>query len=472
MLVKMEEMVPGSTQAPHPEKDVPARKALLVLGMHRSGTSALAGTLSILGCDPPASEMAPTAGNERGYFESKVIHRLHTALLESAGSGWDDVLPVNPGWAESPRAEEFQDRMVQAVRAEFGGSHLFILKDPRVCRLMGFWRAVLEQAGCAPLVVHTHRNPLEVAASLQQRQGTPLPYGILLWLSHVLEAEHGSRGLPRHFTSYAHLMSDWQGLVDGLQQRLDVRLPRVSVSARQAVEQFLSADLWHVRRPAGAIAAHPKVSNWVGTTFDILERWATSGEDAKDWPELDRIRNEYVEMACVFADIIDCGRRSFVEIASQTEEIDRLKAEQTAVEATLVAAEVSGATLGDKVSALLHQTAQFRDLAAERKRQRDQAEKDRAAQATRLAEKLERQEQELASRATKIEEVEASLQDRFRELATVTRMLADREREIHAQHETLSAILNSTSWRISAPVRVALDLLRRRSPGPRKGGDS
>ena len=151
------------------KKSKSSRIAIVVLGMHRSGTSALAGVLNILGCDKPATVMDPNPFNELGYFESKRIYPLHSELLASAASRWDDWQPINPGWFDSPRAEEFHDRAVETMQNEFGTSRLFVLKDPRISRLVPFWRGVLADIGVSPRFVLTLRNPLGSESSVRSQ---------------------------------------------------------------------------------------------------------------------------------------------------------------------------------------------------------------------------------------------------------------------------------------------------------------
>ena len=79
----------------------PQRQALVVLGMHRSGTSALTGVLERLGAGGPENKLPPNEFNVKGYGESRVFMRLHDRLLESAGSSWDDWSQFNPGWPKS-----------------------------------------------------------------------------------------------------------------------------------------------------------------------------------------------------------------------------------------------------------------------------------------------------------------------------------------------------------------------------------
>ena len=164
--------------------------------MHRSGTSALTRVLSLLGCSLPSTLMGANKSNEAGHWESTPICRLNDRILESAGSEWSDWLAVAPTCATSPVAAAFRDEAVATQAAEFGATRLCVLKDPRICRMPGFWLDALEAFDADPLVVLPVRNPLEVAASLARRNDFDPSLGQLLWLRHVLDAEHATRGPP------------------------------------------------------------------------------------------------------------------------------------------------------------------------------------------------------------------------------------------------------------------------------------
>ncbi len=101
--------------------------AILIAGMHRSGTSVLTRTLNLLGCDLPK-----TPSNDPEHWESKVIMNLNDEILASSGSAWHDWGAFNPGWYASPVIDEFRERAQAALESEFGASRLFVLKDPRI----------------------------------------------------------------------------------------------------------------------------------------------------------------------------------------------------------------------------------------------------------------------------------------------------------------------------------------------------
>lgn len=281
-----------------------ARTAVIVLGMHRSGTSALTGVLARVGCDLPKTEMPTNDSNAKGFYESHEVYRVNNALLASTGSSWQDWQPLSPNWARSSRAEEFKDAIAQVFADEFGTSRFFALKDPRICRLFPFWEPVVREAGCEIVVIHTHRNPLEVAQSLQNRKKLPLTTGMMVWLRYVLDAEAASRNHPRSFTSFGRLMQNWKREIDQIETDLGLVFPRRSLHSATEIDDFLTSDLKHFNQDNEDIEAGIMVSDWVRTVYQILEKWAAHGEDHPDRKVLDEINTVFSRSAENFGPMI------------------------------------------------------------------------------------------------------------------------------------------------------------------------
>ena len=277
------------------------RKAILVLGMHRSGTSAFTRALSLLGCDLPQALMGGWEGNLKGHWESNAIRELNDEILQSAGSDWDDWLEFSPQWYDSPAYEGFFARALQVLHDDFGTSSFFVLKDPRNCRLTRFWFKVLEKVEVEPLVAIPLRNPLEVADSLGRRNGTHPDIAVLTWLRHVLDAEQGSRGRTRVFTGYDELLDNWARVADKVQQGLSITWPRFSPRAAMEIEEFLDRDSRHHARSPQSVLSNPMLSIWVRDTNAIFVKWVTSGEDEGDYAALDAILAQFNTGAPAFA---------------------------------------------------------------------------------------------------------------------------------------------------------------------------
>lgn len=233
----------------------------LVLGMHRSGTSAATQLLALAGCGLPKDVVPADDHNQRGYFEPWRVAVFNDERLRAATSAWDDPFAFPYREAADPQA--WQARAAQLLAGQFDLDSAPLLKDPRISVLMPMWRPVLERAGLSPLCVIPVRHPLEVAGSLAKRDGFVTEKSLLVWCAYMLAAEAYSRGLPRVFVPYDALIQDWRRQAARIEAAHGVKLPRLDEAAAAAIDDFLSPDLRHHQgdrdlaslSPAGALAA-------------------------------------------------------------------------------------------------------------------------------------------------------------------------------------------------------------------------
>lgn len=179
---------------------------VLVLGMHRSGTSALAGTLEAMGLEVgPSDDVMPADdGNPEGYFELLSVVQANDDLLAHFGGRWDSPPALG--------AERLNDEAVRAfVRTgrvalgELFTSDKYLLKDPRISILLPVWRQITNDQGCSVAIV---RDPLEVAASLTRRNGLPTLTGLALWSAYNRSMFNDLHGARVHVCNYADLVEN------------------------------------------------------------------------------------------------------------------------------------------------------------------------------------------------------------------------------------------------------------------------
>ena len=365
------------------------RPALIVLGMHRSGTSALAGVLGHMGMGLPQHLMQAEEMNARGFFESNVITQLNEDLLASAGMTWWAPQRFPREWLGSDAAREFAARAHAALRAEFGDTGPFVLKDPRMCRLMPFWLPVLREAGCLPRIVLTHRHPDEVAASLQRWAGYEADYASVLWLRHVLDAEAETRSESRCFTSFDALLTDWRATVLTISNRLGLPWPREVDEATPDVEAFLSSDLQHFDRKTQPETEQP---DWICKTLDIIDNWARDGEQAQNYPTLDAVRQDLDNAAGTFLPLVRKTQALTGETRHLRDHIRQANADSQRLQADLTSTLNASAGHEQAVASL---TTELQDARQTEAQAREQIEAlQQAASATHAA--MEAQAQEVA----------------------------------------------------------------------------
>ncbi len=243
------------------------RHLILVLGMHRSGTSALTGAFAKSGAFPGTQLMPATADNVEGYWECAPVVHLNEEILKRLGARWDSVAPLPAGWAALPAIEALQADAARIVAAEFGDSKYAVLKDPRLCRLLPFWRHVLTEAGFTLSCVLMVRRPMEVAASLARRDQFAPEKSLAMWYAHVVDAERDSRGLPRAMVSYDALLADVAGTLTRICE--DASFPlKPSAAQKKAAADVVQPDLKRQHHESPKRAARENLASGLDAALD------------------------------------------------------------------------------------------------------------------------------------------------------------------------------------------------------------
>ena len=181
----------------------------IIAGMHRSGTSALARVMNLLGYDIPGEIDTNTHHNASGHWEPVAFVALNMHILAELGSDWCELrLP------EATAIDTISDQTRTAINeyadASFGAHDTIVIKDPRVCYTLPLWLDAVRRRGDTALVLLPYRHPVEVAKSLAARDGMELNIGLALWLCSMLSAEFYSRGTPRCAVGFGAFIADWR----------------------------------------------------------------------------------------------------------------------------------------------------------------------------------------------------------------------------------------------------------------------
>jgi glycosyltransferase involved in cell wall biosynthesis len=194
----------------------------VVLGMHRSGTSAITKGLEVLGASLGDRLMPPVAGNnDKGFFEDVDINAFNIEALNVIGSDWFCISPISQHDVDQLDQKGFALRAIELLREKIKDTDIFAFKDPRVAKLMPFWKMVFEHLGVKIFYVIALRHPLSVVKSLSKRDSLSSVHSYLLWLGHVLESLKYSTGQIRTIVEY-----------DKLIDRPEIELQRIAEISR------------------------------------------------------------------------------------------------------------------------------------------------------------------------------------------------------------------------------------------------
>ena len=224
-----------------------ADKAVVILGMHRSGTSAVARCLESSGVylGPPEAMIGPSVDNPKGFFELTSIVAMHEQLLAALDRGWDSSVAMPPEWWTLPEAAPFFDDARRVLDSTFAGQTLWGWKDPRTCLALPLWQQVLAERGTDVRYVLVCRNPLDIAASLQKRNGFTPDKSIALYVLYMLHAFYHTRDARRSVVFYEQWLGNGQDELDRVLQELD--LPSPDASVRERLAQQVDPTLAHNR---------------------------------------------------------------------------------------------------------------------------------------------------------------------------------------------------------------------------------
>jgi hypothetical protein len=256
--------------------------AVVVLGMARSGTSAITRLLELLGMElGPAQALLPPAGeNSKGFFEHRPIVQINKELLERMGGSWSEPPRFAQGWERDPGLEDLRKRARELLAADFGSAPLWGFKDPRTSLTLPFWDELLgREAG----YVICHRRPLDSARSLEQRNGIRLDDGVALWTHYMASALANTAGRRRIVVGYEELLSDRETLVGeladflGVGERGAVGEPGAvgergaGSQVRAKVREWIEEDLRHHASTLRELVEHPAVSAEAQALHLLLE---------------------------------------------------------------------------------------------------------------------------------------------------------------------------------------------------------
>lgn len=505
---------------------------LLVLGMHRSGTSATARALNCVGADVPSVLLEANEFNEQGYWEPKALVELNDELLAACDSRWDDWRAFDWDRLSPYQNRLFADRAREQLRGFLAGRERLVLKDPRICRLLPFWRPVLLDLDVRVKLVLVFRHPDEVARSLAHRDGMSRSEAHLLWLRHNLDAERDSRGLVRAVVDFSAMVKSPTDMLCRMAEVLSEDW--IERSARRLGETALGIDakLKHFANAEGGESRDTVAEAMPERVRVCLHRLADDPVDPVAYRRLDAFSARFKKASGLFDEALYDSRKRTEQLSIDLAQRDS----QLAVRAQEVGEferqlAVRSREIGELQEQLAVRTRKLGELEQQLvARTREVGELDRqVAVCTREAGELERQlagctrksselERQLAERTPEIGELHRQLADRALQIGELNHQLRTQAAEAHQVEESgaffkgkvaglearvhrladvagvateslqearrdlvrqvklseklaarVRSLEGSTSWRVTAPIRAMVELARRRrSEGERQ----
>jgi hypothetical protein len=494
------------------------KTSLLILGMHRSGTSAFTRVLNLLGYALPDELIGALDGNQTGHWEPKNIVDFNDRILTEMGTSWHDFKRTPSSWLGPNAQQNLKIQTQQLIEQEFKGADNIVLKDPRLCRFSSVYIDALDQLGYRVVPIIIYRNPAEVVDSLQRRdkvwpQGLGESAAAFLWLRHVLDAEFNTRGMARSFCEFSELLKDWQTETLRVSEQTETEFPESFSETAPSIEAFLRPDLRHERKRHRDVTSMAVLNGWCLNAYDALGRLSVDPNSKTAMVSMDAVRSEFDAAETALSHMSrgssetirslstelvntrkESEQHSSAEKAAQIKLNDLLKSEQTkttaleeqaeqiddlreelegmsAIRSTLLSAQESEK---EKIDLIAEQKIQIKNLAEklqstkDKKRRAKQAIRKNVAQIDDLTGMLELRVQE---HHNDVEFLSNTLHEKTTKLAwhegkvsELNDLFTERNLELDAlrlsYRQNITAFLDSKSWRMTAPLRACTSMVK------------
>ena len=437
-----------------PQRVGAERTAIIVAGMHRSGTSVTTRIVNLLGAQLARELIPADIGNERGHWESRAVQDLHNRLLAALGSDLYSPVNIPAGWFGSAAARQWIARIRDLLAEEYPASTFFVLKDPRIALFLPLWSEAMRQSAIVPRFVLPFRHPDAVATSLEVREraldsGNALPHaqGVAVWLRYVLAAEKFTRGQARTFVAFDTLLADWRAEFARMGRQLGIDWPNWQ-HADAGIDDFLDAG-------GRSHATDAPANDAAGICQRVYASLAQAVvEPDAIFPAFDAAAQAMAAAENLFGSHIVARERVFGDLrrsadaAAQRHDRERADmhgrfAEEIGLrDARVAEATVHARRLEETVETLARERADAFDYAKSLEQDRDRAVEDAATRERERAAMHARFAAEIEARDARIAEAAAHAHRAVEDAAT-------REREHAAMHARFAAEIEARDARIA-----------------------
>ncbi|HWO75371.1 MAG TPA: hypothetical protein VNM69_05545 [Bacillus sp. (in: firmicutes)] len=223
------------------------KKVVCVLGMHRSGTSAITRALNLMGISLGETDklMEPGIDNPKGYWENTEIVDIHDSILELFSRTWDSADPLPDNWWNYDQITPLRERLKEIVQANLSNNDLWMWKDPRTSLLIPLWLEILKNLRITPLFVICIRNPLDVYHSLEKRNQFSKDIAFRLWNLYTLSSLYWTNNKKRTIVHYDSLFYDIEDTLRKISNELMIPFPQNTDQMFRNINAFIDSDLRH-----------------------------------------------------------------------------------------------------------------------------------------------------------------------------------------------------------------------------------
>ena len=415
------------------------KRIIVVIGMHRSGTSAITRGLPIFGATLGDNLMMPFSDNPTGFWEDKQITELNEEILKIIGSAWHDTKSICISKLYDQKLKPQKEKALTLISDRIAKDNLFAWKDPRASILLMFWQDVFKQLDLDDSYIISLRNPVSVIESLFKRNGFKKEKSFLLWSKYTLNAIKLSEGKLRILVDYDNLLKSPVFQLERIANALKLPSPYERQELLQEyIYNFISTDLRHSLFDHFALESCPQALSFTKTLYKWLSKIADDEIDFRDPLLINELKN--IE-------------NNFYELESLYSYIDQIELENENIQNKLMEIEKKYDLCNSQWSKKVN------DIQTELIEKITQFEKVRA-QSTQKDTQIDELRAQSTQKDTQIDELRAQSTQKDTQIDELRAQSAQNNEAIRCLNTEIEVVYQSKSWKLTKPLRASMRVIR------------
>ena len=222
-------------------------RSICILGMHRSGTSVISRIINLLGfyLGEDSNLMKGNTDNLEGFWERNDIVNFHERLMTRLKMKWDTPISLPAQWTTLDEIKPFREELIELILRNFSNHKAWAWKDPRTSILIALWKEVLNDLGIRFFCLVSIRNPLDVAKSLEKRNGFSQEKSFGIWFNYNITILYEILSVPHVIISYDRLINDWKTEIDRCMSVLNIDTSFVDEKLNEMINGFINPNFRH-----------------------------------------------------------------------------------------------------------------------------------------------------------------------------------------------------------------------------------
>lgn len=222
-------------------------KAICIVGMHRSGTSVISRLINLLGfyLGEDSNLMRSKTDNPEGFWERNDIFDFHERILALFKMKWDTPIPLPAQWTNLDEIKIFREELTELIVRNFSNHKAWAWKDPRTSILLALWKEVLYDLDIPFSCLVSIRNPLDVAKSLETRNGFPHEKSYGIWFNYNISLLYEILSIPHAVISYDHLINNWQAELERCMPILNMDILLDDEKLKEKINNYINPKSRH-----------------------------------------------------------------------------------------------------------------------------------------------------------------------------------------------------------------------------------